>query len=198
MKSIFDRHRYHHDHATKPPSGDNNKLLSSNNSAQQQPTLPPLQQLQQHQPPPVTMAMTHKLPRPANWCAADRMNAAKQRATRSSSLDIAPPELMRLEPARNPLADHRDVLQLTLDFAWKEGFLFVASVSKRWREAWCERPTETSMKSAVQSASRLAWAKDGGCRWDVLTCARAAGELNLCVPAPVLFEASFTTFILFG
>lgn len=167
MHSILNKHGSHRDPSIKP-AGDN-KL------GQQ----PPPQQQQQA----ATTTTTNKLPRAANWRTTDRMNAAKQLAANSSSADIAPPVLMRLERTRNPLADHADVLQLTLDLASREGFLFVAGVSKRWREAWGARPTKTSMNSAVQSASKLAWARDCGCRWDALTCARAAGEFDMCVGA---------------
>lgn len=75
-----------------------------------------------------------------------------------------------LEP-RNPVADHADVIGHILAYAWDKSYLFVAGISKEWRDAWGNRPKVTL---AVQSPSCLAWARRCGHSWDLHTCAAAA------------------------
>lgn len=79
-------------------------------------------------------------------------------------------------PVTNPLVYEPTVLQHLIPFVAGDGFLFVAGVCKGWREAWgMSRPQETSLDAAVQSPSRLGWARASGCTWSATVCARAAG-----------------------
>lgn len=72
------------------------------------------------------------------------------------------------------------VLRRVVDFASGDGFLFVAGVSRSWRDAWgVERPPETSLAAAVQSPSRLGWARSSGCSWGPMVCAHAAAGGHL-------------------
>ena len=92
------------------------------------------------------------------------------------------PLLLALNPTRKaPLAGGEpSVLRRVMEFAYDDGFLFVAGVSRSWRGAWCvERPPETSIDAAVQSPSRLGWARASGCSWGPMICARAAAGGHL-------------------
>ncbi|CAM9349360.1 unnamed protein product, partial [Sphacelaria rigidula] len=91
----------------------------------------------------------------------------------------------------NPLVDNTRVLRLVWSFSSAEAFLFIAGVSRHWRHAWGgtnngsfhedngsnsgrPRATVTSLYSAVQSTSCLAWSKDSGLPWNEKTAAYAA------------------------
>lgn len=75
----------------------------------------------------------------------------------------------------NPLVSEPDVLNHLIPFVADDGFLFVAGVSRSWRRAWgVERQPETRIDAAVQSPSRLGWARSSGCAWSSNICARAA------------------------
>lgn len=100
--------------------------------------------------------------------------------------NYCPPRALEHPPAaqqQNPLVDDEDVLLHLMPFAEAEGYQFVGGVSKCWRDAWDGggdgRPHETKLNSAVESASRLAWARSGGCRLDATTCERAAAGGHL-------------------
>lgn len=82
----------------------------------------------------------------------------------------------------DPLAGGSDttILKCVISFAFGDGFLFVAGVSKSWRDAWgVERPPETTIDAAVQSSSRLTWARSSGCHLSETICARAAAGGHL-------------------
>lgn len=83
---------------------------------------------------------------------------------------------VRPSPPASPLAGGEPtVLRHLISFASGDGFLFVAGVSRSWRDAWgVERPPETNIDAAVQSPSRLGWSRASGCRWGSNVCARAA------------------------
>lgn len=92
----------------------------------------------------------------------------------------------RLNQNNNPLVNDEDVLLHLMPFAEAEGYQFVGGVSKCWRDAWdgghggnSGLKRESTLASAVESASRLAWAKAGGCRWDGTICQRAAAGGHL-------------------
>lgn len=61
-------------------------------------------------------------------------------------------------------------------FLGRDDYLFVASVSRGRRTARRNAlpQVQTSLDAALQSASRLSWASDRGCRWNEMTCHRAA------------------------
>lgn len=72
------------------------------------------------------------------------------------------------------------VLRHLLPFVAGDGFLFVAGVSRGWRDAWgVERPPETTIDAAVESPSRLGWARASGLEWGAIVCARAAAGGHL-------------------
>lgn len=76
----------------------------------------------------------------------------------------------------NPLVAEPQVLDRLIPFLAGDGYLFVAGVCKGWRKAWgVARPQETYVDAAVQSPSRLGWARASGCAWSGNVCARAAG-----------------------
>lgn len=108
-----------------------------------------------------------------------------------------------LPQPRNPLVSNCDVLRHIKLFSSKKlDFLFFAGVSRQWRVAWDDAPgndggngddgaeeqgrnasssKQTAVGAAVQSVSRLAWAKDCGCPWDTITSMRAASGGFLAV-----------------
>lgn len=96
-----------------------------------------------------------------------KRNHEEQDATAAAESSPYPPPVA-------PLTDTRDVLRHTMLFASGDGFLYVAGVSKSWKIAWGERPKETPLRAAVQTVSRLAWAKDAGCALNALTCMHVA------------------------
>lgn len=83
----------------------------------------------------------------------------------------------------NPLAGGSSdltILRHLISFAARDGFLFVAGVSKSWRDAWgVERAPGTTIDAAVQSPSRLGWARASGLDWGSNVCARAAAGGHL-------------------
>lgn len=82
----------------------------------------------------------------------------------------------------NPLLDNLDVLQhLVQPFVEEKAYLFVASVSRRWRDAWGDRPKITSCNLAVQSRPCLDWASAAGLDIGDNPCRRAATEGRLDV-----------------
>lgn len=98
----------------------------------------------------------------------------------SSSLSRPPPPPPTTSPLAGGGGDPPTILRNLVSFASGEGFLYVAGVSKKWRDAWgVERPPETSIDAAVQSPSRLRWARASGCAWGWAVCARAAAGAHL-------------------
>eukprot|EP00752_Nemacystus_decipiens_P018239 g16367.t1 len=72
------------------------------------------------------------------------------------------------------------VLRHLLTFVAGDGFLFIAGVSRGWRDAWgVERAPETTIDAAVESPSRLGWARASGLEWGANVCARAAAGGHL-------------------
>lgn len=113
---------------------------------------------------------------PSSGTEQPRRGAATTRRTTST----------RLNQNNNPLVNDEDVLLHLMPFAEAEGYQFVGGVSKCWRDAWdgghggnSGLKRESTLASAVESASRLAWAKAGGCRWDATICQRAAAGGHL-------------------
>lgn len=104
-------------------------------------------------------------------------NSSRQRSFPASS-----PRTRPLSPPSaplNPLVDPT-ILRHLIPFAAEDGFLFVAGVSRSWRDAWgVERPPETEVDAAVQSPSRLGWARASGLVWGPSVCARAASGGHL-------------------
>lgn len=108
-----------------------------------------------------------------------------------------------LSQQRNPLAHNRDVLRHIKLFASRNSdFLFFAGVSRQWKAAWEDAPSnggpngdddadgngqnapstkQTTVGAALQSVSRLAWAKDCGCPWNKMTSMQAASGGNIIV-----------------
>lgn len=96
----------------------------------------------------------------------------------------------------NPLHYERDIVELVMCFVGNDSFLFVASVSTRWKDTWGRRPKVTSCRWAVQSCSCFDWATacnlhiwDGPClhaaaegRLDVLQHLEAAGYIPEFMP----------------
>ncbi len=83
-------------------------------------------------------------------------------------------------PLAGGRASDQGVLRHLMGFAAGDGFLFVAGVSRGWRAAWgIERPPETTIDAAVQSPSRLGWARASGLDWGPNVCARAAAGAHL-------------------
>ncbi|CBJ25937.1 conserved unknown protein [Ectocarpus siliculosus] len=103
-------------------------------------------------------------------------------STRQRSFTASSPHTRPLSPPSapvNPLADPT-VLRHLIPFAAGDGFLFVAGISRSWRDAWgVERPPETDTDAAVQSPSRLGWARASGLGWGPSVCARAASGGHL-------------------
>lgn len=83
-------------------------------------------------------------------------------------------QTLRLPRPPNLLADQLDVLRHVVDFARGDGYIYVAGVSKLWRDAWGDLPPETNVSAAVQSSTCVEWAKAAGCPWGPLLCSRAA------------------------
>lgn len=80
----------------------------------------------------------------------------------------------------NPLLDDDDILLHLIPFVIPEGYLYVAGVTKCWQEAWGMHPKITSIDNAVESASRLEWAKgQQGWSWDATVCRRSAAGGHL-------------------
>lgn len=96
----------------------------------------------------------------------------------SQSRSVSPPSPPTITLGGSPLAgagSDLTILRHLIPFAAGEGFLFVAGVSKSWREAWgVERTPGTTIDAAVQSPSRLGWARASGLNWGSNVCARAA------------------------
>lgn len=81
----------------------------------------------------------------------------------------------------NPLAYDRDVLQGVMSFVGCADYLSAANVSTLWRDAWGKRPKMTSTMWAVESCSRLNWARDCDLNvWDD-PCSHAAATGRLDV-----------------
>ena len=116
----------------------------------------------------------------------------------------------KIQPLLSPLVADDDILLHLVPFLAKnEGYLFVGSVAKSWREAWGTHPKRTHMDNVVESASRLEWAsrtpnwvwdesickrsaagghlgalkyaRSQGCPWDEQTCTEAAAAGNLSI-----------------
>ncbi|CAN0160045.1 unnamed protein product, partial [Ectocarpus sp. 12 AP-2014] len=104
-------------------------------------------------------------------------NSTRQRSYTASSPRTRP--LSSPSAPVNPLADPT-ILRDLIPFAAGDGFLFVAGISRSWRDAWgVERPPETEIDAAVQSPSRLGWARASGLGWGPSVCARAASGGHL-------------------
>jgi len=77
-----------------------------------------------------------------------------------------------------------DLIEEVFKFLGQGHFLFVAITSRRFHRIYrstCENcnDTGTTMRSAVESISRLQWARSNGCPWDERTCACAARNGHL-------------------
>ena len=79
-----------------------------------------------------------------------------------------------------------DLIGIILKFLGRGHFLFVAGTSRQFYRVYtriCEKENHTTetttMKSAMESISRLEWARANDCPWNVNTCAYAARNGHL-------------------
>lgn len=100
-----------------------------------------------------------------------KFTVAQSKRRTSDRLNVNKDEDLTAMQASYFFVDAEDILSHTISFVGDAEYLFVASVSKAWKDAWGPRPKTTSRCMAVQSCSCLAWAmasdfgrNDGACR----------------------------------